>query len=77
MIFEFISTTIVLILTLVVLFIVRYSIFIYSERKKYAHIPGTNPSGILGFFLGDIPTIIKHDRNDGIPFFEYLASLLV
>jgi O-antigen/teichoic acid export membrane protein len=87
MIFEFISTTIALILTLVVLFIIRYSIFIYSEQKKYAHIPGntyfiikkyykdalkyaipgTSPTGILGFFLGDIPTIMKHDRK-GMPF---------
>ena len=74
MILEYLTTTVQLVLTLILLWILKYSYSIHSANKKYSHIPGTNPSGIFGFFLGDIPAIREHDSR-GISMHEYLANL--
>jgi hypothetical protein len=74
MLFEYLTTTVLLVLTLILLWILKYSYSIYNANKKYSHIPGTNPTGIFGFFLGDIPAIRKHDLK-GVSMHEYLANL--
>ena len=74
MIFEFLSTTVVLVLTLSILWLIKFTASIFEEMKKYAHIPGTSPKGIKGFFFGDIPTIMEQDRK-GISMHQHLADL--
>ena len=75
MFFEVLSTTLLLILTLVILWIVNFSIEIKRLLKKYEHIPGPSPApGIKGFFLGNIPSILEYDRK-GISRNKYFDSL--
>jgi hypothetical protein len=75
MLLEYLTTTVLLVLTLIILWILKYSYSICYANKKFSHIPGTNPTGIFGFFFGDIPTIRKHDLK-GVSMHEYLANLL-
>jgi hypothetical protein len=46
MVTEYITTFLVLILTLVILWIVHYSLSIKRLLKKYSHIPGPTSPGI-------------------------------
>ena len=74
MIFEFLSTTVVLVLTLSILWLIKFTASIFKEMKKFANIPGTTPKGIKGFFLGDIPTIMEQDQK-GISLHKHLENL--
>jgi hypothetical protein len=75
MFYEVISTTLLLVLTLVILWIINFSLTIQRSLKKYEHIPGpAPPQGIKGFFLGNITTILEHDRK-GISRNKYFDSL--
>ena len=60
MIFEYLSTTFILASTLGLLYILKYSYSVHMVIKKYAHIPGPVPVGIIGFFFGNIPAIIEY-----------------
>ena len=39
---------------------------IYFSRKKYSKFPGPPSSGILGFYLGNLPDIINCFKNKKI-----------
>jgi hypothetical protein len=74
MVYEYISTTLILVSTVGVLWLVKYSYSVHKAIKKYAHIPGPEPGGIKGFLFGDIPSIIQQDKK-GISMHQYLANL--
>jgi hypothetical protein len=74
MIFSFFFATVLLVLTLGLLWLLKYSYSIHRAVLKYAHIPGPTPTGIKGFFFGDMVAIIQQD-NKGVSMQQYLASL--
>nr|QVK45597.1 cytochrome P450 [Brachionus paranguensis] len=49
-----------------------YSVRIYLRRRKYKHIPGPKPNGILEFFLGNISEIRRNIRRGKIVPEQYL-----
>ena len=74
MIVEYLPTTLFLVVSLGILWLIHYWYSIKKELRKYAHIPGPTASGIKGFFLGEIATFIQKDRQ-GVSMNQYLESL--
>jgi hypothetical protein len=74
MIFEFLSTSLILTFTLGLLWILKYFISVREHVKKFAHIPGPEPLDIKGFLFGNTPTFVEY-QNKGVYIRQYLASL--
>ena len=74
MTFELLAAFFLLLLIVSFFAVIHFVISIVRVKRKYSHIPGPTQSGITGFFLGDIPTILKQDCM-GITLHQYLASL--
>ena len=40
-----------------------YTVKIYQLRQKYKHIPGPPANGLIGFYLGNTPEIVRKKRE--------------
>jgi len=59
MTFELLTTCLILSLIVSLLTLTHFVTSIVKVKRKYSHIPGPTQKGITGFFLGDIPQIMK------------------
>nr|UOU03253.1 cytochrome P450 3049B3 [Brachionus rubens] len=51
-------------------FIGYFTIHLYFKKKKYSHIPGPKPSGLLGFYFGNLGEALDNIKNNKMfPFY--------
>nr|QUF59385.1 cytochrome p450 CYP3049B3 [Brachionus angularis] len=54
-------------------FIGYFTVKLYFKKRKYAHIPGPKPGGILGFYFGNLIEVLQYTKK-GVMYPVYLQN---